>query len=147
MSTNMLTKRALYVARMRGYVPSGWRGWLLVPTVPAYLASIVAGFVVAGDAGASVSAALIVAVTAACLALDWRGFLTLGGHITWRRPGWRWLFVLAYLALFIAPAVVLWQQVRAANQARRAAIAARPQQIAQLERSLGLDGPPPPERV
>jgi hypothetical protein len=137
---HMLTKRAWWLAVRTGYVPSGWRGWLLALTVPAYVVSLFAGFVVAGDAGASVSAALIVAVTAACLALDARAFLTLGGRVTWSHlTFWRLVLALvAFLLLFVAPGIVLWQQVRRANQARRAAIAAWPQQIAQLERDLGL---------
>jgi hypothetical protein len=125
-------------------VPQSWRGWLLALTVPAYLAAILSGFVVAGDAGATVSAALILAVTAACLALDARGFVTLGGRFTWQRMTfWRRLLALfVFWLFFVAPALVLWQHLRAANQARRAALLARPGQIARLERELGMGEPP-----
>jgi hypothetical protein len=135
MSTNMITKRALYLARMRGYVPRTWRGWALVACGALYLVALVASLS-SQDTGATI----VLVVNGALAVTNWRAY-TSWTHWrqrgTWARVG----IVTLYLLGWVVPVIVFWTAARDARISVRAEIAQRTARIAALERELGLDGP------
>ena len=66
---------------------------------------------------------------------------TLAGLVRWGRlSAWqRVLVALLYLLGYVVPPIVIVRGVQQVWRARQAQLAARPAQIAQLERELGLD--------
>lgn len=145
----MLTRRALRVARLRGWLPSTFKGWALVIVALAYIASIIGNSIING-AGDGV----VLGVNVALIVLDARAWASLGGLVTWSRLGtWARIgLVLLLCTGWIVPGIVLWRLAVRAHRAQVAAWqaeqAARPARIAALERDLGmtsLDRPQPPQ--
>jgi hypothetical protein len=128
----MLTHRALALLRLRQLVPTSGRTWTLLGGALLY----VAAWIFAGDTGATL--ALLCNVLLAIGA--WDVYRTLGGLVTWRRLRW-WqavLVALLYAAGYLVPPVIILRGLSQAWRARREALAARPGQIAELEKDLGL---------
>lgn len=132
----MLTRRALAISRMRGWVPSTWRGWALVALIVAWLAGFIASQLTNGSA---LSGWLLIGSTVGCLAVDARAFVTLGGRLHWRRmPMWARIGLAVLYVGCLMPAVYAVTSARDGRRAYRQGITARAQRIAQLERELGL---------
>lgn len=138
----MLTRRALALARLRGWAPTTPRGWALFALAALYAAAVLVAAVWSADVGAG----LVFATNAGCLGLGGRDFLTLAGRLHWRRYGpWaRVGLVCCYLAGWVMSPAWLGLVADDALRTRRAEMAARPARIAALERELGLAHPPDP---
>lgn len=139
----MLTRRALFVLRLRGFVPSTVRGWALAVLWVVFVASVAALAVAPSAVGEWVALGVNVGV----LALDPAAFWMLGGILPpWRRLGTagRVGVVVLFMLAWPVPLVRLIQLTRAANVERQHRIADAPAHIRQLERDLGMNRPQEP---
>jgi hypothetical protein len=135
----MLTRRALFMAQLRGWLPATWRGWAQIVLWLAYLVAALAALVYAQPPWG------LLVVNVAVMALWWRSYWTWSGRLHWRAMGtWARVGVaVAYLLLAVTPAIVLLDASHASWHARQQAIRQRPEQIWRLERELRMGGPPP----
>jgi hypothetical protein len=136
----MVTRRAWLILGARGWVPTTIKGWVLAEITALYLVSVAVWLVI----NAGVGTTLVIGVNLALALFDWHSYLTLGKRVHWSQlDTWAQVgVVMVYLMVFVAPLLVLWATIRTAWRQSQAAIAARPQEIARLERQLFGEGLP-----
>jgi hypothetical protein len=130
-----LHRRALFILRLRGLIPTELRTWWLLGLAAAYIF----GVLVALASDGTLAWPLLL-VNVGVMAFDWSGYWTLGHRVTWARAGClggAWL-VCVLLTGLVAPACVLVDVLRDTWRARQREMASRPTHIRALERELGL---------
>jgi hypothetical protein len=128
----MLRSRVLTILRSRDLVPTSLR----VPALLVGAVLYVLAWVFASDTGAWLCLAcnVVLLVGAWPLYRDLAGLVRWGRLNTWQRIGAAVLYLLGY----VVPFPVIVRGLQQAWRARQARLAARPGQIAKLEKDLGL---------
>lgn len=145
------TTPALASASAAARPPYRYNGWFLGILCVAFVGSLGTIWVLPSSNAYSsleaifgVALLVYVAVMICILVVDWRGFLTLHGHVNWRTLGWpgRIGLVLLYALLWVLvlsmPALYLGFAVKDTYTRWRTAPSARELKTAELEASLGM---------
>jgi hypothetical protein len=133
----MLLRRTVVLrARARSLVAATWRDWVLLVLAGLYVLSVVSAFL----GNLDLAAPILVGVNVGLVLLDTAGFVTLSHRVSWRQiDAFARVGVgLVLAALWIAPVLYLDPAISQAWRRWQAELAARAEEIARLERQLGL---------
>lgn len=133
----LLLRRAVVLReRARGLVAATWQDWMLLALAGLYVVSV--GAAILGNL--DLAAPCLVGVNVGLVLVDSDGFVTLGHRVSWRQMGAfaRVGVGLLLAALWIAPVRYLDTALSQAWERWQAELAVRAEEIARLERELGL---------